>query len=130
MKSEKEIGEIVRKLRGNMSLRDFGDKCQISHTTIDNIEKGIDVRTGKPTQVKMITLEKIASACGVPMSIFLDEPSKASQTIKDSELAEFLEELKTRPEMKMLFSVTKGATKADVEKAVNIIKALRESENG
>lgn len=79
MKNEKEIGKIVRALRGNMSLRDFGGKCGISHTTIDNIEKGVDVRTGKPTQVKMITLEKIASACGVQMSIFLDEPQPQTE---------------------------------------------------
>ena len=82
MKNEREIGEIVRSLRGDMSLRDFGEKCGISHTTIDNIEKGVDVRTGKPTQVKMITLEKIASACGVQMSIFLDEPQSQA---KDSD---------------------------------------------
>lgn len=49
-------------------------------------------------------------------------------TTTDSELNEYLEELKTRPEMRMLFSLAKGATKDDVEKAVKIIEALRNNE--
>lgn len=42
----------------------------------------------------------------------------------DPELAEYLEELRTRPEMKMMFDLAKNATKEDVEKAVKIIEAL------
>ena len=75
MKTEKEIGLTVRQLRGEMSLRDFAKKCSTSHTTIDNIEKGVDFRTGKPTQVKMSTLQKIASACGVALSYIVGEES-------------------------------------------------------
>ena len=40
------------------------------------------------------------------------------------ELDECLEELRTRPEMKMLFDLTKNATKEDVEKAVKIIETI------
>jgi transcriptional regulator with XRE-family HTH domain len=47
--------------------------CNISHTTLDNIEKGIDFRTGKPTQVKMVTLLSIANAAGVPVSFIIGE---------------------------------------------------------
>ena len=43
----------------------------------------------------------------------------------DPQLTEYLEVLRDRPEMRMLFSVTKGATKEDVEAAVKIIEALR-----
>lgn len=71
MNSEKEIGEIVRKLRGETSLRDFAEKCKMSHTTIDNIEKGFDYRTGKIVQVKLSTLDKIATTCGVSLSYIL-----------------------------------------------------------
>lgn len=79
------------------------------------------------------TLMKLADYLNVTVDDLLGEDNtkeKLKQASEDSELAELLEELKTRPEMKMLFSITKGATKEDVEKAVNIIKALRESENG
>ena len=63
MEASEYIGKKIRQLRGDMSLRDFAFKCDVSHTTIDNLEKGIDFRTGKPTQVKMATLQKIANAC-------------------------------------------------------------------
>ena len=43
----------------------------------------------------------------------------------DAELTEYLEVLRSRPECRMLFSLAKDATKADVEKAVAIIEALR-----
>lgn len=42
----------------------------------------------------------------------------------DEELTEYLEELRTRPEIKMLFQLTKSATKEDVEKAVKVIEAM------
>lgn len=71
MKTEKEIAQIIRQLRGDMNLRDFGAKCGVSHTTIDNLEKGIDFRTKKPTQPKVTTIEKIAKACGVSISYIL-----------------------------------------------------------
>lgn len=73
MKNEKEVGITIRKLRGDMSLRDFAKKCDISHTTIDNLEKGIDFRTGKPVQAKITTLQKIADACGVPLTYIVGE---------------------------------------------------------
>ena len=43
----------------------------------------------------------------------------------DPALTEYLETLRDRPEMRMLFSVTKNATREDVEAAVKIIEALR-----
>lgn len=46
----------------------------------------------------------------------------------DEELTEYLEMLRTRPECRMFFSLAKGATKEDVEKAVAIVEALRKAE--
>ena len=43
----------------------------------------------------------------------------------DPELTEYLEALRDRPELRMLFSTTRDATKEDIEKAVRIIEALR-----
>ena len=40
----------------------------------------------------------------------------------DAELAEYLEELKNRPDKRMLFSVTKNATKAQIEAIVRMIE--------
>ena len=51
--------------------------------------------------------------------------SLPSPTItEDAEVNEYLEILRTRPEMKMMFQLAKGATKEDVEKAVRVIEAM------
>lgn len=58
-----------------------------------------------------------------------NEENKPTSLVNDDpEMTNYLEELRTRPEMRMLFSVAKGATKEDVEKAVAIIEALRKTE--
>lgn len=46
----------------------------------------------------------------------------------DPELADYLEELKTRPELRMLFKLSKHATKEEVEQAVRVIEAIRKKE--
>lgn len=45
--------------------------------------------------------------------------------LMNEEVAEFRELLRTRPEVKMLFSASKGASKEDIERAVAIIEALK-----
>ena len=101
MNTDNAIGKIIRQLRGDLSLRDFAAKCDVSHTTIDNLEKGIDFRTGKPTQVKMATLEKIAKACNVSID-YLYEKEKPTE---DGELSEnrrkLIEWVRTVPEDKV-----------------------------
>lgn len=64
--TNEQLSRVIKKLRGSQSLRAFAQKCGISHTTIDNLEKGVDYRTGKPTQIKLATLCKIFEACNVP----------------------------------------------------------------
>ena len=67
-------------------------------------------------------LVKLSHALLVEPSYFFD----FEQTEEEKEMDEYLTELKSRDEMKMLFSVAKGATKEDIERAVAIITALRE----
>ena len=77
MRTPKEIGEIIRSLRGDLSLRSFAQKCDISHTALDAIECGVNKRTKKPTQAKTITLQRIADAAGVPLSYITGERNGA-----------------------------------------------------
>lgn len=50
--------------------------------------------------------------------------------VLDDDALELIDSLRSRPEMKMLFSVSKKATAEDIIKAVKIIEALKdESEN-
>ncbi len=88
MNLEEYIGLKVKQLRANLSLREFAIKCDVSHTTIDNIEKGFDFRTGKPTQVKVSTLIKIASACNVPIGYFFGITVNENNTVNAPKLTE------------------------------------------
>ncbi len=74
-------------------------------------------------------LPQIADFFGVSVD-YLAGKTEARAQYEADELDEYLEELKTRPEMKMLFSLAKGATKEDVEQAVAIIEALKKAKNG
>lgn len=80
----KGIGVVVRYLRGALSLREFASRCGVAHTTIDNIEKGIDFRTGKPTEMTVATLSKIAKACDVRVSWIL-KSAEESEDDKEGE---------------------------------------------
>lgn len=51
-----------------MSLREFASLCGISHTHIDSIEKGVDVRSGREVNPTSSTIVKLAKALGVPES--------------------------------------------------------------
>ena len=79
-------------------------------------------------------LQKIADYFGVSLGYLMGteelEPPTATDKnnntiVLDDDALELLEELKNRPEMKTLFSVSKKATKADILKAVKIIEALK-----
>lgn len=80
-------------------------------------------KTGAYTP-KQDKLQKIADYFGVTVAYLLGNDPETKK--EDVELQNYLEELRTRPEMKMLFSVTKNATKEEVEKAVKIIETILE----
>ena len=77
--------------------------------------------------------KKIAEYFGVSLGYLMGteeaepnavDPDK-NPIVLDEEALEMLEELKTRPEMRTLFSVSKKAKKEDILKAVKIIEALK-----
>lgn len=73
------------------------------------------------------TLSKIADYFGVTVGYLLGEEEQKEKPLVngDEELTEYLEILKTRPEMRMLFQISRDATKEDVEAAVRVIEAIR-----
>ena len=71
------------------------------------------------------TLQKLAEYFNVSVDYLLgNEKTSPAELTEDDELNIYLEELKNRKEMRMLFKLAAGATKEDVEKAVAIIEAL------
>ena len=90
-----------------------------------------ELRKGRAKSITADTAQKIANYFGVSVEYLLGqeiEKAPTNEGERDDELTELLDMLRTRPECRMLFSLAKGATKADVERAVAIIEALREKE--
>ncbi|MGI6280158.1 MAG: helix-turn-helix domain-containing protein [Acutalibacteraceae bacterium] len=117
-----ELGNRVKARREELGLsqeelaRKLGYK---SRSSINKIELGVN----DVSQSKIKYLADALQTTPAYLMGWSDEPQVENESEKD-ELAEYLEELRTRPEMKMLFSLAKGATKEDVEKAVKIIETL------
>ena len=114
------------------SLLKENHKKQIDLTNYLGIPKTqyTDWKTGRTASYQKY-LPQIADFFNVSVDYLLGKTEiKTPVTDESDELNEYLEQLKTRPEMRMLFSLAKGATKEDVEKAVAIIEALRKTENG
>lgn len=113
-------------------LKDFGvTRYQVSKATGVPQSSLSDWSKGK-SKPKYENMKKLADYFGVSVDYLLgnsDEKEKPAAT-EDDELNEYLEELKTRPEMRMLFSLAKGATKQDVEQAVAIVEALFKARGG
>lgn len=121
--------EILKKLMhdkgisNNKLLTDLG----LNKSSILNWEKRGTIPSGE-------TLQKIADYFNVSVDYLLgntDKKEKSPAAEYDSEadraeaeLNEYLEFLRTDENYRMMFSLMKGATKADVEKAVKIVKSL------
>lgn len=74
---------------------------------------------------RMGKIDEIAAWLSVSRSELIEENNGAAD---NGDVSDLLEALRTRPEMRMLFSVSKDVTKEDIEKAVAIIEALRKTE--
>lgn len=108
--------------------------CKSAGTNITTMcrESGVprsalsDYKAGRIKSLSADKLSKIANYFGVSIDYLLGNTEQKEKPLvnEDEELTEYLDELKNRPEMKMLFSLAKGATKEDVEKAVKIIETL------
>ena len=86
-----------------------------------------ELRKGRAKGVNAETAARIADYLGVSTDYLLGK-SPTPQLTDDpmeQELAEYLEELRSRPEKRMLFSVTKHATKEQVEAIVHMIEEMQ-----
>ena len=85
-----------------------------------------DMKSGRKKGLSTTNAQKIADYLDVTVDYLLGTEEKEKPLINgDEELTEYVEMLKNRPECRMLFQLSKNATKEDVEAAVRIIEALR-----
>ncbi|MEK0220859.1 helix-turn-helix domain-containing protein [Bacillus proteolyticus] len=101
---KRTLGEIIKdyRLKNKLSLRDFAQKCDVSHTYIDKLEKGIDSRNGKPVEPTLLVIEKISKAMNKKTETLLGEigfikdesPEMERDIINDPELGLWFKDIK------------------------------------
>ena len=102
-----------------------------------------DLKKGRSNTLTAETLEKLARHFHVSIEFLLDDgdgkfyyydqeekPAPEGELVNgDPELTAYIQDLKDRPELRMLFSLTHNATREDVERAVRVIEAIRYTDN-
>lgn len=108
-----EILERLMKER-NINKNVLANESGIPYTTIDGWwKKGFD-------NIRLSTLKKLAAYFNVSLDYLMD----SSPELED-EYENMLQYLKERPEMQLLFSASKTATKEDIEKAAKFLEAIK-----
>lgn len=141
-----KIGERLKSRRKELglSMKEVADRIGVAEATVSRWESG-DIANMKRNYIK-----KYAEILGVsPLYImgisddyiYIDKHDLgdihsafkrfASEYIPDNEevaeTAEYLEQLHSRPEMRMLFKSAKTATKGQIESIVKMLESFKES---
>lgn len=124
------LGSFIAKERNrrNLSLRDFAELCDLSHSYLDSLEKGKDRRTNKPVSPTIDTLKKLSKGLNKPINELIDmalyeprpEPEKNEEEDDEEEFNFVLAASKDgeygiepSPELK---AIIKGVLKEELEK--------------
>ncbi len=110
------MGERLKELRlkNGLTQEEVGKIIGVQKAAIQKYEKG------EIKNMKRLYVEKLSKFYNVPPAYIMG----IDEEEKDEQLSDYLELLKTRPELKMLFNLTKDATREEVEKAVKIIETI------
>lgn len=120
-----EFRDILRTRRKalGLTLEEIAQATDVTRATVQRWE------SGSISNVRYDKLAKLADVLQVTPAFLMgvSEPGDKEKTPEEMELEEYMEYLKNRSEIRMLFSVSKDATKEDVMRAVAIIEALKKS---
>ncbi|MDL2324024.1 helix-turn-helix domain-containing protein [Ruminococcaceae bacterium OttesenSCG-928-A16] len=116
------FSENLNRLMGkkNKSIPDVSADLDIPYTTVVSWARG-------EKYPRMDKVQALADYFHVSKSELIEDQKEKPAISKDDELNEYLEELRNRPEKRMFFSLTKDATKEEVETAVRIVDAFMKS---
>lgn len=115
----------------------FSKACKEKGTTPTSVVKAVGLSTGgmahwkKGATPKIDTLRKLADYLKVDVNDLLDDDQKEKPVEDDglvngdTELTEYLDELRNRSEMRILFSVTKDAKKEEIEALAKFFEQMK-----
>lgn len=124
-----------------ISGRELARRCDLAPQTIFNILRGSN-KDGTPLRLDTKTLAKIANGLGYYGAKFAtvngvtlisipdvtdipeDTPVFQPETNLDN-MTDYLEEIRRRPEIRMLLDVSKGATKENIEAIVKLMESIK-----
>ena len=110
------IGENIARRREQLGMtqEELAEKMGYKHkSSISKIEKGLN-------DIPQSKLKQFAEALYTTVDYLLD-----GEEGEDEELMEYLQELRTRPEMKILFQHSKGMTMEQVKAIVAMIEGFK-----
>ena len=124
-----QIHERIKRLRkqNKLSVDEIVKKLNISRATYYRYE------SNEIEKLPLTILEPLAKILNTTPAYLMgwQEPhqqNKSTQTegyYVDPETAEYAEMLRTRPEMRMLFSASRGISKEEMQEAVNYIEFIK-----
>lgn len=116
------IGENIKRRRKelDMTLEEVAARVGVSRQTLSRYE------TGVIGNIPSDKIELLADALRTTPAYIMgwDDKEQSSHT----DLSEYLEILRTRPEARALLKTVHGATKEEVERNVKFIEALRKAD--
>lgn len=115
-------GERIRELRLQHGITQE-ELASYLNTTKQTIYK---YETGIITNIPLDKIEKLANKFNVSASFLAgwDDESTDSANAVDDDINSILQELKDRPEMKILFSASSKATREDIIRAAKFLDAM------
>lgn len=109
--------------------------CKERKIPISKLERDLGYANGYIGQLRKGVfpddrLSEIAKYLSVSTEYLItgEQKEKAAIDVVDDDLKEYLDELRNRTEMRMLFSTTKNATKAQIEAIVKFIEGMQNNQ--
>lgn len=134
------LGELIKEYRtkNNLSMEEFGRLIGKSKAYISMLEKNKNSRSGNPISPSMDTFQSVAKVFNVTLdellqslddeqAINIDKSNSSSQTgyYTDPAINEYAEQLRTNPNMRLLFDATKDMSKEDIDYVVDLVTRLK-----
>lgn len=118
------MGELYDKIdilckKRNLSPADLHRVTGIRQQTLS------DLKHGRQTGLSAKNIDKLANYFNVSASYLLGTETEKAPSEDGAELAEYLEDLRQRPETRALLEASRGMTRDQVEKMAEFAKMLR-----